>query len=427
MSTTVNIGRTIARERRRKGVTQEVLAAHLGVSKAAVSKWELCQSLPDVGLLPRIAAYFSLTLDELFDWRDELSEEESAALYAEVYALAEKDLPAAHERLRALAAEHYSDASLLLMLASLLTVWAAGMATPFTTESEKNSAPDANVLADEALVLLDRVLEVTADPATLFLAQQQKATTLFQADRIDEAAALLEPLVRRQDTGAPTMLLASAWRRLGRDNDALDLLQTERLRAANFVLSSLVQEVSMRDDAAFARAAATAATAVCDALDMRAMNPFFSVTMAFEVADALRKAGERDEALTALGQAVDAVADTRVSPEAAGTPLWDRMASQLDPARSGAAWAEHKAHQMDGLHHTLRQSAAEHVAAPAWREFAGDDPRYREIIDALERLVGEGEDRALRARGRDARHAPTTRRGHASSPGAPRGAQRRAP
>ena len=427
MSTTVNIGRTIARERRRKGVTQEVLAAHLGVSKAAVSKWELCQSLPDVGLLPRIAAYFSLTLDELFDWRDELSEEESAALYAEVYALAEKDLPAAHERLRALAAEHYSDASLLLMLASLLTVWAAAKATPFTTESEKNSAPDANALADEALALLDRVFEVTADPATLFLAQQQKATTLFQADRIDEAAAFLEPLVRRQDTGAPTMLLASAWRRLGRDNDALDLLQTERLRAANFVLSSLVQEVSMRDDAAFARAAATAATAVCDALDMRAMNPFFSVTMAFEVADALRKAGERDEALTALEQAVDAVADTRVSPEAAGTPLWDRMTSRLDPARSGAAWAEHKAHQMDGLRHTLRQSAAEHVAAPAWREFAGDDPRYREIIDALERLAGEGEDRALRARGRDARHAPTTRRGHASSPGAPRGAQRRAP
>lgn len=390
MSTTVNIGRTIARERRRKGVTQEVLAAHLGVSKAAVSKWELCQSLPDVGLLPRIAAYFSLTLDELFDWRDELSEEESAALYAEVYALAEKDLPAAHERLRALAAEHYSDASLLLMLASLLTVWAAGMATPFTTESEKNSAPDANVLADEALALLDRVLEVTANPATLFLAQQQKATTLFQADRIDEAAALLEPLVRRQDTGAPTMLLASAWRRLGRDNDALDLVQTERLRAANFVLSSLVQEVSMRDDAAFARAAATTATAVCDALDMRAMNPFFSVTMAFEVADALRKAGERDEALTALEQAVDAVADARESPEAAGNPLWDRMASRLDPARSGAAWAEHKTRQMDGLRHTLRQSAAEHVAAPAWREFAGDDPRYREIIDALERLAGEG-------------------------------------
>lgn len=41
MSESINIGRTIARERRHKGVTQEALASHLGVSKAAVSKWEL--------------------------------------------------------------------------------------------------------------------------------------------------------------------------------------------------------------------------------------------------------------------------------------------------------------------------------------------------------------------------------------------------
>ena len=61
MNTVVNIGRTVARERRRVGITQEQLADHLGVSKAAVSKWELGQSVPDVGLLPHIAAYFSLT------------------------------------------------------------------------------------------------------------------------------------------------------------------------------------------------------------------------------------------------------------------------------------------------------------------------------------------------------------------------------
>lgn len=183
MNATVNIGRTIARERRRRGVTQEALAAHLGVSKAAVSKWELCQSLPDVSLLPRIAAYFSLTLDELFDWHDELTQEESAALYAEVYALGEKDLASAHERLRALAAEHYLDANLLLMLASLLTVWASGMATPFAPAGERNSALDSSTLIDEGLGLLDRVLEVATDPSALFLAQQQKATTLSSKRR----------------------------------------------------------------------------------------------------------------------------------------------------------------------------------------------------------------------------------------------------
>ena len=403
MNATVNIGRTIARERRGRGVTQEALASHLGVSKAAVSKWELDQSLPDVSLLPRIAAYFSLTLDELFDWRDELTQEESAALYAEVYALGEKDLAAAHERLRALAAEHYSDANLLLMLASLLTVWAAGMATPFTPAPEKDGAPgdptdggtgaapdplsDPAALADEALALIDRALEVAADPATLYLAQQQKATTLFQAERFDEAASLLEPLVRRQDAGAPTMLLASAWRKLGRDDEALDLLQTERLRAASFVLSSLMQEVGMRGEAAFARTAGDAAEAVYAALDMRAVNPFFSTTMSLEVAEALRRAGEKDGALAALARAVDAASATQAVSDPSGSPLWDRMPDRLDPARAGEAWVDHKARQLGDLRRTLRQQAAERAISSEWRDFAGNDPRYREIVVAIEEVT----------------------------------------
>ena len=178
MDTRVNIGRTVARERRRRGVTQEELAAHLGVSKAAVSKWELGQSLPDVSLLPRIAAYFSLTLDELFDWHDELSEEDAAALYAEVYALGGRDPAAAHERLRTLAAEHYSDANLLLMLASLLTVWAAGMATPFAPASagaaSAGAAPAA--AADDAPAdLPDASIGAAALPDSPALTDEVKA------------------------------------------------------------------------------------------------------------------------------------------------------------------------------------------------------------------------------------------------------------
>ena len=382
MSESINIGRTIARERRRAGVTQEALAAHLGVSKAAVSKWELGQSLPDVSLLPRVAAYFSLTLDELFDWCDELSQEESAALYAEVYALGEKDLGAAHERLRELAAEHYSDANLLLMLASLLTVWAAGMATPFAPAGEKDGAPDAPLdaddLADEALALLDRVLEVATDPSALYLAQQQKATTLFQAGRYEEAVSLLEPLVRRQDAGAPTMLLASAYRKLGRDDEAIELLQAERLRAASFVLSSLMQEVGMRDDAAFARVAGNAAEVVFEALDMGTVNPFFSATMSLEVAEVLRKAGEKDAALDALARAIDAA--TLEHQDAADSPLWDRMDDRLEPARAGEAWAAHKSRQADEARLLIRQGLAERTSSPEWQRIVSEDPRCRDIL-----------------------------------------------
>lgn len=47
------------------GITQEQLAQAMGVTNQAVSKWESGQSYPHITLLPRLAAYFRVTVDEL--------------------------------------------------------------------------------------------------------------------------------------------------------------------------------------------------------------------------------------------------------------------------------------------------------------------------------------------------------------------------
>ena len=64
----MNIGRKIQALRKSSGITQMQLADGLGVSFQAVSKWECGRSLPDIGLLPVIAEYFSVSLDDLFDY-----------------------------------------------------------------------------------------------------------------------------------------------------------------------------------------------------------------------------------------------------------------------------------------------------------------------------------------------------------------------
>ena len=55
----------IARLRRERKLTQEELADFLGVTKASVSKWENHQSTPDILLLPQLASFFDVTVDEL--------------------------------------------------------------------------------------------------------------------------------------------------------------------------------------------------------------------------------------------------------------------------------------------------------------------------------------------------------------------------
>lgn len=55
--------------RKDRKVTQEQLAAHLGVSSQAVSKWEN-GSYPDGDLLPKIADFFDVSIDYLYGRAD---------------------------------------------------------------------------------------------------------------------------------------------------------------------------------------------------------------------------------------------------------------------------------------------------------------------------------------------------------------------
>lgn len=63
------IGKKIKMLRKNKGMTQEQLAEVLSVSAQSVSKWENELSAPDIELLPIIARYFGITMDELFNYR----------------------------------------------------------------------------------------------------------------------------------------------------------------------------------------------------------------------------------------------------------------------------------------------------------------------------------------------------------------------
>ena len=64
----LSIGNKIKALRRERGITQEQLAESIGISFQAVSKWENDISLPDITLVPALASYFNISIDELFDF-----------------------------------------------------------------------------------------------------------------------------------------------------------------------------------------------------------------------------------------------------------------------------------------------------------------------------------------------------------------------
>lgn len=65
------IGNRISKYRKAKGLTQEELANHLGVSSQAVSKWENDASCPDISLLPQLCKVLGISTDELLTGKND--------------------------------------------------------------------------------------------------------------------------------------------------------------------------------------------------------------------------------------------------------------------------------------------------------------------------------------------------------------------
>jgi len=61
----INLKEKLRALRQQKSITQEALANHLGITPQSVGKWERGEGFPDITLLPKIAFYFDVTVDEL--------------------------------------------------------------------------------------------------------------------------------------------------------------------------------------------------------------------------------------------------------------------------------------------------------------------------------------------------------------------------
>ena len=146
----LHLSENLVRLRHKKKLTQEEVADFMGVTKASVSKWEKGQNTPDLLLIPRLAAFFDVTVDELIGYEAQLSPEQIRSQYAELSrGFACLPFSAALEKVRDLAHRYYACYPFLLQLCVLY--WNHFMLAETKEEREQ--------LLQEAVGWCDRILE----------------------------------------------------------------------------------------------------------------------------------------------------------------------------------------------------------------------------------------------------------------------------
>jgi transcriptional regulator with XRE-family HTH domain len=210
----INIAKVLIKKRKEKGITQDELANYVGVSKASVSKWETGQSYPDVTFLPMLASYFNISIDELIDYKPQMTKEDIRKLYRKLSSdFTTKPFDMVIEDCRKVIKKYYSCFPLLLQMGILI------MNHIELLKDQQESAS----LAEEAKALFIRVKEESGDVLLTKKALYMEAYCNLVAGNPN---AVLELMDESIEAALPAeSIMASAYQMMGRVKEAKAVLQ----------------------------------------------------------------------------------------------------------------------------------------------------------------------------------------------------------
>ena len=204
------MGEIIAQKRKESGMTQAELAEYIGVSKPAVSKWESGYSLPDISLLPVLASFFDISIDELMGYQPQMSERNMDAIHKRLIKnLSELSADTVFSECRSYISKYYFCWQLILKMSQFLY-------DHYTMSTE----PQA--VLKEIVRYTKRVCDHCDDRMIAKKARYLNACCLIHLNEFDEAQKILEDLIEPV-TNAP-MLLAFIYNEQGKKSDAKKII-----------------------------------------------------------------------------------------------------------------------------------------------------------------------------------------------------------
>lgn len=367
----INLGAVLVENRHRRGITQDELASYLGVSKAAVSKWETGATYPDIALLPQLAAYFNISVDELIGYEPQMTKEQIRSLHRELsQEFSMQPMEQVRERCREITRKYYSCFPLLYQIGSLYVNYSA----------LAGDGDAAKGMLEEAGALFERVRTETDDVDLAKQALNMEALCQLSLGNPKGVLDLLgEPDCSMTSTEP---LLASAYQLLGNPKEARRILQVGVFQHTVVIVNLLSIYLGLcLDDASTFRETGGRALAVVDAFGLDSLHPAITLPLLLTIARGSMRQGDRGQALEALGRYTELATSGIFPLSLHGDAYFDLL----------DGWLENTLALGDAMPRsqlTMRKSAAEAVIACGDFEPLGDDVRFQGMIERL-KVLGE--------------------------------------
>lgn len=291
----MEIGKRIQQLRREKGLTQEQAAAALGVTSAAVSKWETNAAMPDVAMLCPLARLLGATVDQLLDFHPSLEQEEINRLLEERQKLFQAgQVTEAVASCEALLREYPDDLRLKCAAAGLYIMY-----IPAICDADGMEDP-----VGRAVSLLEQSRE-SSDPVLAASSRSMLVNLYIMQEEFDRALAVLneEPEVQQNTRTTRANILL----RKNELDEAEKLYQTELWSAGQAVVLNLIglyNTACRREDWERARECIGMAMAAEKVLRTGELGGLTSSLYMLR-AEVMQKQGRLDEAIESLTEYVD--------------------------------------------------------------------------------------------------------------------------
>jgi transcriptional regulator with XRE-family HTH domain len=362
----INMAKVLIKKRKEKGITQDELADFIGVSKASVSKWEREQSYPDIALIPQLAAYFNISIDELMDYQPQMIKADIRQLYRRLSSrFASQPFDQVMDECRQIIKKYYSCFPLLLQIGILMVNHAE-----LVKDTQKSTA-----LFEEAKALFMRVKEESDEVALARQALYMEALCNLAAQDANAVLMLLDETV--EPALPPEILLSSAYQMLGRIDEAKSVLQVgiyqDIVVLFNFFPSYLI--LCANEPAKFAEVLRRALE-VAQTFDLRHLHPGVLIGLYIAAAQGYIMQGNRDKALDMLQQYTEIIISDIYPLSLHGDDFFDLLERWLDKLDLGT--------DLPRDEKTIRKSMADAIINNPAFALLAEEPSFQAITAKLQ-------------------------------------------